>query len=41
MSVGVVYVYVVYVKKKIFEYLQCLQIQAARSGVRRLYSRDM
>ena len=35
MSVGVAYV-----PKKIFESLQCLQIQAARSGVRRLYSLD-
>ena len=41
MSVGVVYVCVVYVPKKIFESPQCLRIRAARSDVRRLYSLDM
>ena len=41
MSVGVVYVYVAYVQKRIFKSLQCLRIQAARSDVRRLYSLDM
>ena len=39
MSVVVVYVREKY--KKIFESLQCLGIQAARSNVRRLYSLDM